>query len=214
MSKLITPSILDSYDWYITCPSSFKENALKQIDDQLNRRWSDLSPAIRRGIDFEKKVCSNLWQDSKEEFMRSFEGHTPSISKFWDKCRASVQQAKTSKTVEVDGVSYYLYGKRDIAFQDKTIDIKTTKAYKGPDYYLVRNQHPLYIACTGIQAFEYLIAEFDDEKGVCTNVFTVDASMTVEDAEARVISKIKEFINFLSSDDELLAAYNKTFCKD
>ena len=213
MGKLITPSILDSYDWYVSCPAHFKESALQQISDALNRKPWDPSPAILRGMNFEKMVCANLDDISLEDFMKKFEGHSPNMDIFWKKCRTGRQQAKVSKTINIDGVDYYMYGKRDIAFADKTIDIKTTGDFKSPKYYLTRNQHPLYIACSGIEPFEYLIAEYDDVSGKCVEVYEIEATMEVEAALERIINKIREFVSFLKTDDELMKAYNNTFCR-
>lgn len=213
MGKLITSSILDSYDWYIKCPPNFKQSALQQIVDALNRKPWDPTPAILRGMAFEKKVCHELDDCSKEEFMSRFEGHSEKVVEFWLKCRGGRQQAKVSKTINIDGIDYYLYGKRDIAFADKTIDIKTTGDYKGPINYITKNQHPMYIMCTGIEAFEYIIAEYDDVKGVCADVFNIDASMPVADAEEKIITKIREFITFLQTDEDLFKSYNTIFCK-
>ena len=213
MAKLITPSILDSYDWYINCPPNFKTAAFQQISDSLNRKPWDPTPAILRGMAFEKMVCQNLDDISRIDFLTKFEGHSPNVGKFWDKCRGGRQQAKVAKTINVDGVDYYLYGKRDIAFSDKTIDIKTTGDFKGPKSYLTKNQHALYIACTDIEPFEYLIAEYDDVKGICAEVYEVDATMDRELAMTKVVAKIQEFIAFLTTDEELLKAYNTTFCR-
>jgi len=213
MSKLITTSILDSYDWYVNCPPNFKTDAFKQITDSLNRKpWSP-TPAILRGMAFEKKVCENLDEISRVEFLARFEGHTPKVGIFWDKCRGGHQQAKVSKTIDIDGISYYFYGKRDIAFADKTIDIKTTGDYKGPKNYLSKNQHNMYIACTEIEQFEYLIAEYDDVKGVCVDVFEIPVTVKAEEALSKIVTKVREFINFIDTDDELKKAYNSTFCR-
>lgn len=214
MGKLITASILDSYDWLMHCPSHLRDKAFKQIVDQLNRTPYDLDPAIKRGMQFESLVCANLDTESKEEFIGKFaEKTTPKIGIFWDKCRGGRQQAKVSKTVTIDGIDYYFYGKRDIAFYNKTIDIKTTGDFKGPKYYLDKNQHAIYIYCTEIEPFDYLIAEFDDVIGTAVDVMVVDATMPYATAEERCISKVKEFINFLGTDDELLKAYNTRFCR-
>lgn len=214
MGKLITASILDSYDWLMSCPSNHRENAFKQLTDQLNRTPYDLSPAIKRGLQFESFVCANLNTETQEEFVAKFVPRTtPKIGIFWDKCRGGRQQAKVSKTITIDGIEYYFYGKRDIAFCDKTIDIKTTGDYKGPKYYLTKNQHAIYIFCTEIEAFDYIIAEFDDVIGTAVDVAVVNASMQVSVAEERCIQKVKEFISFLGTDDELLNAYNTKFCR-
>lgn len=213
MGKLITTSILDSYDWLMSCPQSFRAAALKQILDSLNRAPWDPTPAILRGMAFEKKVCEGLETISKEDFLAKFEGSTPDIIQFWEHCRGGRQQAKLSKTIEVNGVEYYIYGKRDIAFKDKTIDIKTTGDYKGPKYYLSKNQHNVYVMCSEIEAFEYMIAEYDDVKEVCTKVIVLDASTEVELATMKVERKIAEFIAFLSTDKEYIEAYETTFCK-
>jgi hypothetical protein len=214
MGKLITTTLLDAYDWYINCPGSWKEKALRDLTAKLTRTDTfDPSPAIKRGMAFEAQVCS-LLPGSTEDFMTGMVGHSPDVIQFWEQCHGGIQQKKLSRTITVDGIDYYLSGKADIAHEDITIDIKTTADFRSADQYLKKSQHPLYITCRRKPAFTYLIACFDDERGVCEKVRVIDATLDVAVAEARIEAKIREFINFIGMDGtDLLQAYNTQFCK-
>lgn len=213
MARLITTSLLDAFDWMTVCPPSWRDRAYKDFIDSLNRT-KEFAPsaAIQRGIAFEAEICS-LLPLNKEVFCEQTKNHTPKVEIFWDKLHGGFQQMKCSRTIEVEGEEYFLYGKQDIAFEDKIYDIKTTGNYKGKSYYLTRNQHPLYIACRRIESFEYIVAEFDDMKKKCVDVFCIDASLCVEDALDRVTSKIQELLSYFETDAEAKKAYLTTFCK-
>ena len=65
---LITSSILDSFDWYMTAPVSWKQRAADDLKNQLFRIYTTLGPAQQRGVDFEKSnsfgILSNLYIDT------------------------------------------------------------------------------------------------------------------------------------------------------
>ena len=58
---LVTSSILDSFSWLSNCPPSWKEKALEEFGNSLKRIYTPLSPAVKRGMDFEDRICRDLY---------------------------------------------------------------------------------------------------------------------------------------------------------
>lgn len=217
-SLLVTPSILDSYTWLTTCPASWKEKAEAEFSNSLNRIYTDLSPEIRRGMDFEDKICRDVYI-SRELFI---EKHGKMLSEFYAMCKGGAQQAVLKTTIKVDDQDYLLYGKADILFMPMgataghILDIKTTGKFKGPQYYTGRAQHLLYIVASGIERFTYLVAVGKDVEGKAwevDSVLPIDASTNYEEALVRLQSKIRDFVAFLQKRPELLTAYVEVFTR-
>ena len=210
MGNLITSSLLDSIDWYRQCPDSWKEKAYKDLSDKLNRIYGPMNPEVQRGIDFEAKVCSLL--DAPEStFMEVFKSHDPGVRQFWTLCHGGRFQSTLKSYITIDGTQYTLYGKSDILFPDRIVDIKTTANYKGPANYRGKTQHLVYIVASKIPTFTYLIAEFNDVQQRCIGVYNVDASMSVEDATRALIPRISESLDILRDDGDLWTAYKTQF---
>lgn len=208
MSKLITPSILDSFKWYNECPVSWKEKAEKDLTKALNRIWETPSPAIQRGINFEKAICSSFG-NSREEFVQQF-GDTAAM--FYDRCAKGRQQVVYKKRIMVNGTEYMLYGKADIVLPELIIDIKTTGSWKGPQTYLSKNQHLAYIAASGIEDFEYLVAIFDNEDSIRPDeVVSIPAPVKHHEALDRITAAASEFLDFLDTREDLKKAYMTVF---
>lgn len=243
-SLLITSSILDAYDWYKSAPPSTKkgtsitwqESAATDFRNALFKTPYEIDPAAKRGIDFEARICRDLYMQRSTFLARHGDLLT---TEFYDKCAGGLQQEVVKYVYKIDGQLYCLYGKKDISFpvgsakhpKGKTIDIKTTKEWKGHSKYTGRSQHPLYIAAGGIEEFEYLVAVGEDreiapacvsETGVRTaakvewtvdSVIPVVATLSRDDAFAIIESKIRAFVAFLSTEPELEKAYRTIFTK-
>jgi hypothetical protein len=214
---LITSSILDAFDWCQNAPSSWAEKAFTDFKNQLFRFKTPLSPEVKRGMDFESKVCMDLFMGRD-----AFEGKHGALltTEFYDKCSSGKQQEVTKQILKIDEYEYTLYGRMDIYFPGKKIiDIKTTGAWKGHSKYTARSQHPMYIATTGVTNFEYLVAVGSDQevKGkkewVVESVIPVDGSMPRDDAYAIIENKIRAFIAVIEKDPELDKAYKTIFSR-
>lgn len=214
---LITSSILDAFDWVQNAPPSWQEKAFTDFKNQLSRVRTPLTPEVQRGMDFENKVCMDLFM-SREAFL---DKHGKLLtSEFYDKCAGGKQQEVTKQKLKIDDYEYTLYGRMDIYFPGtKIIDIKTTGSWKGHSKYTARNQHPMYIATTGVTSFEYLVAVGSDQKvgkkseWVVESVIPVDGSMSRDDAYAIVENKIRSFIAVIEKDPELDTAYKTIFSR-
>lgn len=161
MALLITPTLLDSIDWVKKCPPSWKDRAYQSLDDTLNRRWNP-SKAITRGINFEKQIChgANPVDEIKPHLRDKFNEAYKLIH-----AEGHDFQAKAKKIVEYNAREYCLYGRIDVNFPKKIIDIKTTGNYRGKQSYLSKWQHKFYTLLEQKEHFQYVVFEFGDDKG-------------------------------------------------
>lgn len=146
---LITTSILDSYRWYKICPPNWRDRAYKSLVSSIRREGYKPHKTAARGIEFEKAVY------------RKAGGGSELFNEIVGKCSGGRPQQVTKKTIQVQGRDVLLYGKIDVLFPHKIVDIKTTENYRGDDKYLGGWQHKIYLLCTGLNQFEYLVALFE-----------------------------------------------------
>lgn len=222
MGNLLTATLLDSYQWYLDCPPSWKQKATLELMSKI-RRTDTFEPSeeIKRGMAFEDKICHSLDKE-KPEFLAEWpEEERPLISTFYDKCKGGEQQRKTARDIEVDGMTFYLFGYIDIAFPKvKNLDIKTTSSYKGPDKYLKRHQHLIYMYNEETYVFEYLVAQFNEFKdgngklisSRLARVHNVPIISNAEEVEKRLRGKIRNFKHFLEQ-EHLMEDYLQLFCR-
>jgi hypothetical protein len=164
MGLLITPSILNSADWLVDCPDSWKTRAFQGLKDALQRVFTS-TKATEEGIYFENMIYSALEKDPKATH------HDPTIAHFMEVCRGGDFQAKYTKDVKVDGETYTLYGKLDVDLPEIVLDIKTTGTYKKGKY-LATPQHLIYCLITGKEEFKYHVAEW--KRDPSTGEFLLD----------------------------------------
>jgi hypothetical protein len=215
---LMTASVLDSFKWMITCPSSWRDKAVTDFSNALNRVYTDMDPAVKRGIDFENRICRDLYL-GRDAFVNR---HGELLVPFFEKCAAGRQQVTVKKGIEVDGQKILLYGKADIyipgkgkdAGASKIIDIKTTGRWKGIESYTSKAQHLLYMVADNCAEFEYLVAVFDDKIGKAEAVIPIPVEMSYEDAYAELMDKIRRFLAYVRGDEALWKAYTTVFTKD
>lgn len=206
MSLLITPTLIDSYEWYRNSPPSWKERSFVDFKNKLGRAKWEPNEAIKRGMLFEDTVNKNCNRPGIDEFN--------STQIFKDVCHTvknAEQQKKFKKIMQIDDKEFLLYGKADYVFKDKIIDLKTTKDYKGKDKYLKGWQHIIYTAISKIKEFEYLIVEWND----CSlpgELFTIKYTMNdIEENNISIREKIKEIMSFIESDDKMSKMYYNDF---
>ncbi len=222
----------DSIDWLQKAPNTikkgtkitWKEDAYIQLSNTLNRaRWNP-TPAIERGISFEKQICHGtkpvVAKDLIEKFDKAYSIiHAEGVS----------FQEKAKKTVEAGGRKYLLYGKMDVLtsesnltkvekakphepIKDLITDIKTTGNYRGGGSYLEKWQHKVYCLCTEIPDFLFIVYEFNNKTGLLVDIHFIDYH--VDDfvaLEKEVMAKLDSVREFLNSDPKLKKAYLTKF---
>lgn len=157
---LITPTLLNSFHYWFNyqaedsedesgniITSSQKEiKAREEYLSMLRREEIEKSSAMQAGIDFENKIfdyCCN-----------SAPGESSIICEIGDMVAGGYWQQRVSK--QLDG--FLLYGRADVIKHDTIYDIKRSKSYEVGKYYLSA-QHRIYLYCTGIPKFSYIISD-------------------------------------------------------
>lgn len=205
MSRLITTSLISSIDWFKIAPVHWKAKAYEDLLNQLNRIWLEPKNAIKLGINFEKRIYNYLQHKRKTT--------NKDLEWFIIQCKGGEVQKKIKKFIEINDVEYCLFGKVDVYFPDCLIDIKTTSSYKGKEYYKKSFQHLLYCYITNIHYFKYLVAVFDSD-GKIEDKIEIPINLTESQDELRhtVEQKVKETIEFIQADYQLMKAYKDKFC--
>lgn len=212
MKYLITSSLLDSYDWLKSCPKTWQDRAQDEFIAMIRREPRPTSEACQRGIDFENLVCEKCNNMNDEEFKdyafsyydhKGIKGYDRDIAVYTTLNVAKVirggqQQVPVMKDVVLNGEEYHLFGYADIIFPNKIIDIKTTSNYKEGYHYVKRSQHYLYSMCTGINTFEYLVADYKDSK-VPRDLHRIEFEMNQEENLWVLERRIGNLIHFLKN---------------
>ena len=112
-------------------------------------------PTARRGQEFESAIFAHARLKESNEGTKHFQNIVL-------KCRGAKFQQVLKKDITVRERNIVLYGKVDVLFPDRIIDIKTTENYRGEDKYLGGWQHILYLYMSGLKEFTYLVALFEE----------------------------------------------------
>ena len=210
MALLITPTLMDSHDWLLKCPQSWKEKAYNDLSNTLNRAKWEPNEAVKQGIKFEKIVYKYANHPDRERLL-SLMGASKYFISVCNQLTGYYFHQKGKKIVTIDGVEYCIYGRYDaIRKAEKIIDLKTTKKFTKKNY-LSKWQHRFYTYVEKIKHFEYIVAEWND---VENNDYSIKEIHNVkyeaenfEEIEKELFNKIEVFISFINEDENLKDAY-------
>lgn len=203
-AKLITPSLLNSFNWYNSCPPGWREKALYDLTNYLNRAPFEPNDFMKLGEQYEKEVQKLCIGGKVENPM-------PTAKAMAERVAGGVWQVRTKGFITIDGQRYCLYGRIDVLRKGEILDIKTTQEFKGDEKYLSTSQHLVYLynahhSNWQHSVFRYLVTDFKDIHEVPFEVSNWDL-LNVE-----VHRRVSEFVQFLNSKPELRHAYDNTFC--
>ena len=214
---LITYDIITALDWLLTAPGSakkddpsvtWKEQAQKDWYNKLNRVWGEMGDAAQAGINYEKEIY-------RLAGMHKVVG-SPEMQKTIELCIGGEFQSKIKKDVVVAGEECFLFGKCDVLFPDKILDIKTTAKFS-EEKYSGSFQHLLYCYITGIKDFQYVVTQWAPsstlEVPVILKTHVIESGFwgDAKVLEKKVFEKITWFIESVKSrgDWEL---YKEKYC--
>lgn len=179
---LITPTLLNSWRYYLDCNTgddSAEKKAREEFLSTLKREKREPNYHMKRGIEFENRVYqyTTLGEHADDEV----------IKELGEICKGGSWQT-VHKSILGD---YLLYGKSDVVKENTIYDIKFTSNYDTGKY-LESMQHRIYLYCSGLPNFSYLIS---DSKNVwCEDYFNN------EKIKDEIESEIKEFRCYLKND--------------
>ncbi len=191
MNYLITPSLLNSWQWFLSVEDDDKQEAERQkFIATLKREKFEKTPAMEFGIKFEDDIAfmcrtkTKTINDTANEIVNIVSGGT------W--------QLPCKKLYK----NFLLYGRMDVVKGNVVYDIKTASRYDVGKFQKSA-QHRLYLYCTGLERCDYLVAEvYHGKEETIIKGFCVE-SYTDRDIEPMV----DDFIAWLDYDPELKLLY-------
>lgn len=155
MRYLITPTLLNSWDYLMKVDDEYGEDAKASFLQTLSRDKFEPTEAMQKGNQFEADVFAYV------------DGYRPTlVDDYWEcvaeiaaKVHGGVRQLAVKTEIVVNGQAYLLYGKVDHLAGPWATDIKWTGNYEFPKFKDTA-QHPLYLACLpAVPSFRYLISD-------------------------------------------------------
>jgi len=170
---LVTPSLLDSFDFYKNAPATWKSRAEASFISQIKREPVDYPKWVQAGNDFEscvQSVCNPY--STKEQALRN---GSDNFKKVVSICHGGKFQQVLKAVRRIDDQDVCFYGRSDVEKPYTTIDLKTTPLYKGEDKYLNKSQHKFYLALNGKKYFKYVVVEWEDDSYIkIASVYEID----------------------------------------
>ena len=193
--KLITPSLFNTYYWYAVMdyPNATKEGFLKA----LRKEETEPTKLMKDGIKFENEIRDIC---DRKAFS---EGETASYQ-----IASIVKDGFWQERVKKEFGDYILYGICDVIKDDTIYDIKLTSKYDDMGKYNYSIQHLIYMYCTGMRKFKYLISS---QEPSCANEVFIEEHSWNADSENELKSKIFDCINFIYGNDEFRQAYEENW---
>ena len=196
---LITPTLINSYQYYIN--DEFKSPADSRADffKTLSRERFEPNEAMQKGIELEDTIR----EISSSDFTyRSFCDSLPenvieqqdlTMLHLVDIVKGGLWQQTCKKDLQIGNKEFLLYGKMDVVKRDTIYDIKYTKNYELGKF-LDSAQHLIYLYCTGLPKFQYLISDGED--------YWIEDYHNHINIENEIKSKISDFLGYLENDKE------------
>jgi len=154
----------------------------------LSRERFEPNEAMQKGIDFEKAV------ELTTKFERIIESQYDSIvCDLADIVKGGLWQQSVKKEITVGNQEFLLYGRTDVIKRDTVYDIKFTGNYELGKF-LDSSQHLIYLYCSGLPNFSYLISDGKD--------WWKEDYHNHEGVEDQIKSKIADFMSYLENDLE------------
>jgi len=200
MKYLITPSLLGSFLYYKNSQEEWEEKALQDLLKSIRKEKSPTTEAQQRGIDFKESI--RLYSEKRDvEYLNSkYDLDTNVVIERISNivCFGLWQQA-VKKDINVRNQDFLLYDKCDVIKEDTIYNIKTPSSYEIGKYN-GSMQHLIYMHCTDIHNFSYLICENLKE------YYREDYNYN-KDSEDKIKECINEFLSFLDTCEEAKKEY-------
>lgn len=209
---LITPTLLNSFNYFMKSESEY---ALADFEKMIKKEFTT-NKYCEAGNMWEDRVCNPKADEAN-----------PLVLEVANKLKGCIFQEPVKKEIVVNGINILLYGKTDAIGYDIIKDVKTTSSDYEIGKYNDSMQHRIYMFCSNIKQFEYLItkikikeeevfcngdgSEFGPDLGIEYKIEPTDNFAEYYSWQDRYESDIYECINnffeYLKANRELEKAY-------
>ena len=188
---LITPTLLNSFQYYIQ--DEYKSPADSRADflRTLSRERFKPNEAMQRGIDFENEI-KTIADKFIELKIEDYEAKS-NLFKIADIVKGGLWQQTCKKDLTIGNQEFLLYGKCDVVKRDTIYDIKFTSNYELGKF-LDSAQHLIYLYCLDLPKFQYLVSDGEE--------YWVEDYHNHAGIEDEIKSKINDFLSYLENDKE------------
>jgi hypothetical protein len=187
---LITPTLINSFQYYIN--DEFKSPADSRADflKTLSKEKFEPNEAMQKGIDFEEEIFQQCCLEKEVGKKLTSDPICDAIVKI---VKGGLWQETCKKELKIGNQEFLLYGKMDVIKRDTIYDIKYTSNYELGKF-LGSAQHLIYLYCTGLPKFKYLVSNGKD--------LWIEDYFNNVNIENEIKSKINDFLSYLENDSE------------
>jgi len=195
---LLTPSLLNSYAYYIQ--DEFKSPTESRADflKTLSRERFEANLSMQKGLDFESAICRvskhlAKWKCEPDCVPALEFCNYQIVKELAEEVCYGLWQQSVKKEITVGNQEFLLYGRTDVIKRDTIYDIKFTSNYELGKF-LDSSQHLIYLYCSKLPNFSYLISDGKD--------WWREDYYNNEQVEDQIKSKIADFMSYLDNDLE------------
>jgi len=183
---LLTPSLLNSYAYYIQDEYKSPQESRADFLKTLSREKFKPNEAMKKGNAFENEVFGYCSLDKELPIVSP-------MTEIGDIVKGGLWQQSVKKEIKVGNQEFLLYGRTDVIKRNTIYDIKFTGNYELGKF-LDSSQHLIYLYCTGLPNFSYLISDGKD--------WWREDYHNHDQVEDQIKSKIADFMSYLDNDLE------------
>lgn len=188
---LITPSLINSFEYYIGNEWKTPEDSRADFLKTLSRERFKPNEAMQKGIDFEAKIegyCSLIKSGCEHAEQLTDDKIVSDIGNI---VSGGIWQESCKKDMNFGNFDIILYGRCDVIKADTIYDIKYTGNY---DIGKFQNsiQHLIYMYCLDLPKFAYLISNGKD--------WWREDYINDSKIEDSIRSKVNNFFEYLKTD--------------
>lgn len=191
---LLTPSLHSSWFFFHKMETKTKQDFL----DTLMKKPIVQTEAMLSGIKFENDVMAFNGTKVQETWAEEKQQYKDCVAEIASIVRGGLWQERVYSDTSLCGMNFLLYGKADVIKRDTIYDIKFTANYDTGKF-SCSVQHLLYMHCSGLPKFKYLIT---DGKNVWTEDYFLD-----ENTLPKLRGELSNMIENIMADEEFKAAY-------
>lgn len=192
---------MNSYAYYIQ--DEYKSPTMSRADflRTLSRERFEPNDSMKLGI----KLEDDILRATQYECNYNIDVHDDKIVQYdavvnalADLVRNGLWQQTCKKDLQVGNNTFLLCGRMDVVKRDTVYDIKFTSNYELGKF-LDSSQHLIYLYCTELPNFQYLISDGKD--------YWVEYYFNNLEIEDKIKSKINDFMSYLENDKEAKEMY-------
>lgn len=163
MKYHMTKTLLEAWQYTFDCFEGFEDKAQEDFLRTLNRQPAEETEAMMNGRTFENRVYAAM----QGKTIRSDAKWRTGAMTVADILKGAQWQVRANRDIEVDGMTFNVYGILDALKAGVIYDVKfLNKSMNGADLYgkyLNCSQHPAYFYIVPeARAFQYLVSDGED----------------------------------------------------